>query len=214
VNEENWATSVLVTAEVYKDLKTQVGEAWAKAKGFTVRRVDRRLLPGDRLEDGDPRIALCGVDKIAPRQWLAETGFECIVDAGLGRKASDFDRYRVTVFDAERRIDKHIEGQDDRIDGNVIPDTEAYRQLEAQIGSCGAAEIAGASVAVPYVSAVAAAVAISRLIAVTMTRSLPSNEVRRLSEATPKVGPSAVPQIRGAAHAGRPMIGRPEHGAP
>ena len=48
----------------------------------------------------------------------------------------------------------------ERVDPGIAPD----RRLEAEIGSCGMAQIAGASVAVPYVSALAAAIAIARLI--------------------------------------------------
>ena len=43
----------------------------------------------------------------------------------------------------------------------------AYRRLETEIGSCGIAETGGADVAAPYVSALAAVVANSRVIAVT-----------------------------------------------
>lgn len=205
VSEENWATSVLVRSETYGDLKTKVGEAWAEAKGFEVRRLDRRLVAADSLEDDDPRVALCGVDKVAPRQLMAQTGFECIVDAGLGRKASDFNRYRVTVFDAVRPIDRHFERQTDPTDGNLIPDADAYRQLQDEVGPCGTAEIAGASVAAPHVSAIAAAVAVSRLIAITSSCACKVNEVRRLSEQKPKAGPYDIIQARAARHAGRPL---------
>lgn len=205
VSEENWATSVLVRSEAYGELKTKVAAAWAEARGFAVRRVDRRLLAGDVLEDDDPRIALCGVDKIASRRLMAQTGFECIVDAGLGRKASDFNRYRVTIFDAQRSIARHFEGQADTTDGNVIPDESAYHQLQNEVGTCGTAEVAGASVAAPHVSAIAAAVAVSRLIAITSACACRVTEVRRLSERGPKAGLYAPIQVRAARHAGRPI---------
>jgi hypothetical protein len=206
VSEENWATSVLVRAETYGDLKTRVAEAWARAKGFDVRRIDRRLVGSDRLQDDDPRLALCGVDKIAVRKLIADVGFEAIVDAGLGRKASDFDRYRVTVFDAVHPIDRHFEGQADNTEGNLVPDQDAYRQLEAEVGACGAAQVAGASVAAPYVSAIAAAVAVTRLIAITSGCAIRFNEVRRLSAVLPKVGGCGTVQSRAVRHAGRPKI--------
>ncbi|MER8600526.1 ThiF family adenylyltransferase [Mesorhizobium sp. M1339] len=205
VSEENWATSVLVRSETYGDLKTKVAAAWVEAKGFDVRRLDRRLLASDRLEDNDPHVALCGVDKIAARRLMAQTGFQCIVDAGLGRKASDFNRYRVTVFDAARPIDKHFEGQADTAKGNEIPDAHAYRRLQTEVGDCGTAEIAGASVAAPHVSAIAAAVAVSRLIAITSACPCRVGEVRRLSEPKPKAGPQAIIQARAVQQAGRPL---------
>jgi hypothetical protein len=136
VSEENWSTSVLVHDETYGALKTRVGEGWAEAKGFTVRRVDRRLRATDRLEDGDPRIALSGVDKIAARRQMAKVGFECIVDAGLGRTAADFDKFRINIFDAGYPIERHFAGMKDAAVA-AVPDEEAYRELEARIGPCG-----------------------------------------------------------------------------
>jgi hypothetical protein len=206
VTEENWATSVLVRSETYGALKTKVAEAWATAKGFDVRRVDRRLLAGDRLENDDPRLALSGVDKVEARKLMAHTGFDCIVDAGLGRMAGDFDRYRVTVFDEARPIDRHFEGHTDTAPAVPIPDHDAYQRLEAEVGPCGTAEVAGASVAAPYVSVLAATVVIARLIAVVSGCALRTNEVRRVSMANPKGSEWAKIEARGMRHAGRPAV--------
>ena len=84
VTEENWSTSILVRDEVYHVLKTKVAEAWMEARGFDVRRVDRRLLPSDRLDEGDPVLALSGLDRYAPRRSLSAVGFDVVIDAGLG----------------------------------------------------------------------------------------------------------------------------------
>ena len=205
VSEENWGTSVLVKDETYGVLKTKVAEHWALDKGFDVRRIDRRLLASDQLENNDPRLALSGVDKVEARKFMAEVGFDCIVDAGLGRTFSDFDKYRVTVFDRIRRIDKHFDGQTDEPLGGDILNDEAYQRLVDEIGLCGTAEIAGASVATPYVSALVAAVAISRVIAVTSGCECPVNEVGRLSFlAGRKIAPSTKVEGRGILHAGKP----------
>ena len=205
VSEENWGTSVLVNKESYGVPKTRIAEQWALDKGFRVRRIDRRLLAHDRLEDGDPRLALSGVDKVQPRRQMANVGFDCIVDSGLGRTSSDFDRYRVTVFDQTRRIDKHFADQNDEPVDLAIPEGDAYQRLQAEIGRCGTAEIGGASVAVPYVSAVAASVAISRAIAVVCGSEFPANEVGVISSlAARKTAPVTKVVGRGVRHAGKP----------
>jgi hypothetical protein len=205
VSPENWATSVLVGDDTYGLLKTKVAEQWAMAKGFGVRRIDRRLVAADRLDDGDPRIALSGLDKIGPRKDLAQVGFDCVIDAGLGRTARSFDTYRVTVFDKQRTIATHFEDQDDPRVEDAIPDGDAYQRLLSEIGRCGTAEVAGAAVAAPYVSAVAATVAVSRLIAVTSGLQCPQNEVGKLSSTRPaRIGPQIRVDARGGGHAGRP----------
>ena len=208
VTEENWATSVLVKSETYGELKTKVAERWASAKGFDLRRIDRRLLASDRLDIDDPRLALSGVDKVEVRKLMAEVGFACIVDAGLGRTASDFDKYRVSVFDRVRRIDTHFVGQTDEPLGGDIPDREAYQRLALEIGPCGTAEIGGASVAAPYVSALAAAVAISRAVAIASGCDCATNEVGRLALSVgSKFAPLAKIDGRGIRHSGKPDLG-------
>jgi hypothetical protein len=205
ISEENWATSVLVSDETYGKLKTMIGEAWATSKGFEVRRIDRHLVAVDRLEDDDPRVALSGVDKIEARKLMAQVGFDCIVDAGLGRTAHEFDRYRVNVFDSIRPIDKHFADQDDAPVQETIPEEAPYQRLLDEVGRCGAAELAGASVAAPHVSALAAAVAVSRLIAVCSGCKCPQSEVGRISALkSRRIAPVVKIDARGARHAGRP----------
>ena len=138
---------------------------------------------------------------------MAGVGFDCIVDAGLGRTASDFDRYRVTVFDRARPIDKHFAGLEDKPVGQDSPTGDAYRRLEAEIGPCGIAEIGGAGVAAPYVSALAAAAAISRVIAVISSCECRTNEVGRLSlMADRKLAQLTAVEDRGIGHAGKPAL--------
>lgn len=207
ITEENWGTSVLVKNDSFGILKTKAAEEWASAKGFKTRRVDRHLVGSERLDSDDPRLALSGVDRIAARKLMADIGFDCIVDAGLGRKASDFDRFRVSVFDRTCRIDKHFAGLEDQPEMQDLPSSRSYRDLEAEIGPCGTAEIAGASVAAPYVSALAAAVAISRAIAVTSGCVCPSNEVAQVSQlANHRIAPPVLTESRGIGHAGNPIV--------
>ena len=181
VSEENWATSILVRDETYGLLKTKVGEAWAERKGFSVRRVDRKLLPGDRLDQGDPTLALSGVDKLAVRESMAKTGFACVVDAGLGRDARTFDQYRVTIFQEPARMATHFSGLNDPKAPVEAPAAAAYQTLLAEVGQCGTVEIAGAAIATPFVSAIAAAVAISRSVALASGCPFPASEVGYVS---------------------------------
>lgn len=206
VSEENWATSLLVHDEVYGDLKTRVGEDWVRRKGFDVRRIDRYLTAEDRVREGDPRLALSGTDTRDARRRLASTGFSCIIDAGLGRTAKNYDRLRVTLFDAERQVADHFSRDAFAVQEEPGVNAVAYRKLREDIGQCGMIEIAGSSVAACYVSAIAACTAVSRMIAVTSGYPVPQAEVRQLGtdllRATPLISVSA----RALGHAGRPAI--------
>ena len=206
VSEENWGTSILVPDNAFGDLKTRMAERWIEARGFRIARVDRALRADLRVAEDEPRLALSGLDKVAPRRLLVDTGFEAIIDVGLGRTSTDFDRYRVNVFDAHRRIDTHFDGVADPIPKPAAPDLPAYARLEAQIGRCGAAEIGNASVAVPYVSAIAAAAAVARAIAICSGQACSPGEVQKLSATERRaVAEPYLPQTRGIGHSGRPQ---------
>lgn len=178
VTAENWGTSVLVEHGRYGALKNKVAEEWIERRGFEARRIDRRLLASDRVATNEPALAFSGMDKIGARRDMANVGFDAIIDAGLGRTARDFDKFRVNVFSSERPIDKHFESVPETKTAE-LPVNAAYGALEASVGRCGAAEIGGASVAVPHVSAVAAAMAVSRAIALVSGQAVPFSEIRR-----------------------------------
>lgn len=206
VSEENWGTSILVPDDRFGDLKTKVAEKWAEARGFRVRRIDRPLLDDLRVADGEPRLALSGLDRIAPRRLLARTGYDAVIDVGLGRTASDFDRYRVNIFDQPGKIEAHFAGLVDPPNKASAPDLPAYDQLQAEIGQCGAAEIGNASVAVPYVSAVAAATAIARAIAISSELACTPGETQRLSAGVRRsIAKPRCIEARGVGHAGLPL---------
>lgn len=206
VSLENWATSVLVHDETYGMLKGKIAEKWAEARGFDTRRTDRRLGKLDRRVDGEPQLALAGLDKIEGRRNLAAVGFAAIVDAGLGRTVNDFDKFAVRVFDQNHPIDRYFA---DAVDDEPIerPEGAAYERLEEEVGRCGAAEVGGASVAAPYVSAVAAAAVLSRAIALASGCPCVPAEVRRISSLSLRkpLAPLAF-QTRGIGHAGRPRL--------
>ena len=210
VSDENWGTSVLVQPNMVGSLKTKVAETWLEARGFRlIHRLDRRLHGADAIRPTEPKVALSGLDKIAGRKALAAVGFDIIVDAGLGRTAADFDRYRVSVFDNGNPIDEHFAALKDEKPRERENLPEAYRELEKEIGACGMAEYAGASVAAPFVSAYTAACAVSRLIAVSSGLAFPANEVGRMSRIGPsKCTPKRNANARGISHAGKPDLPR------
>jgi hypothetical protein len=176
VNRENFGTSVLVQKSQYGALKTKIAEAWLERCGYRVRRVDRRLDQHQRLSDEEPRIALLGLDRIRARRLIDAVGFRYAFDAGLGATLSSYRNVRLNLFEPIYRCDQHFEGVDDAdaSDTDSLIRDSYYQRLIAEglTDRCGAAQLAGIPVAVPFVSAFAGSLTIAQLIRLASAESL------------------------------------------
>jgi hypothetical protein len=168
VRKENWGTSILVRRGRYGPLKTRIAEEWAEARKFRARRIDRRLDKHLRRTDQEPLLALAGLDRMPPRRLLGLPGFDYVIDAGLGATAADYQKVRINVFDSTADPARHFEGVEDETDHRVaqLMQLSAYQEIARNSGDgrCGAAMLAEHSVAVPFVSAFAGALAITQAI--------------------------------------------------
>jgi hypothetical protein len=166
IGKENWGTSVLVRRGCYGMLKTRSAEDWALQRGFQVRRIDRRLDEHLFRLPSEPGIALAGLDRMPARRLLGGRGFEYVIDAGLGATVADYRKFRVNVFGAAGNAADHFAGVEDQTAQVVqeLMQLPAYKHLAERLGDggCGAATLAGSSVAVPFVSAFVGALSITQ----------------------------------------------------
>jgi hypothetical protein len=168
VKDVNWGTSILVPKRRYGMLKTRLAEDWAMARGFQVKRIDRPFDEHIHRRDTEPAVALAGLDSAGVRKLLGGAGFDFVVDCGLGMTAQDYRKIRLNVFDRQYGPAAHFSTVKDdvtrRHEDNIR--LAAYQDEIARDpkAACGLAEIAGASAAVPFVSAFAGALAIAQTI--------------------------------------------------
>jgi len=161
IKRENWGTSVLVRERKYGILKTSLAEAWAIGLGFQVRRIDRKLDADLRVTEDEPNIALAGLDSLTARGILSGRGFKYIVDAGLGATFDEYRKFHINVFSGHTDPAQHFHGLADR----MAQVAEQNMRLPAyQALACGAAILAGASAAVPFVGTFAGALAIAQTV--------------------------------------------------
>lgn len=183
IDPENWGTSILVEKGRYGDLKTKIAEEWVERRGFQARRVDRRIDKHFRRYEHEPQIVISGLDKMEPRRVLGGAGFDCIIDCGLGATAQTYGSFGINVFDelTARSPQQHFEGVEDDVAKRTgsLMELPAYQNLgiEMNDGKCGAATLAGKSVAVPFVSGLAGALAIAQVIRI-VSGELPNITIR------------------------------------
>ena len=169
VENVNIETGALLKAGDGTHLKTRVAAEWLEARGFATRLLERRIDENFRRTSTEPVIALSGFDDNLPRHWLSQAGFEAMFDSGLGGEAHNFDtisfhgwpnpRSQSEIWPQES--DRELAARETR-KKHLIAKNSAYRKFDAD--ECGRVLIAGKSVAVPFVGAVASCIVMSEML--------------------------------------------------
>lgn len=163
VGVENGPTSVLVGGDDLGRRKVRVAARWLDEAGWTTELIERRHQGDIRLGDRDPAILIAGLDDVRPRQMLAAQGFDYMIDMGIGRGTRDFESLQVRTLPKGARVDALWLAESTDSTRERLQAREAYKNLEQEVGLCGTVPLADASVAVPFVGAATAALAVAQL---------------------------------------------------
>lgn len=161
VDPENIETGLLYTDAVCSRYKTRVCSAWLEERGFRTRIVERRFDEDFRCQADEPQLALCGFDKNPARRSLATANFDRVIESGLGGMADNFDVLTVHTLPNARPATElwpDPPSEEEAVEvkrlTQVAQDSTAYAALEPD--ECGRFNLAGQSVAVPFVGTAAA----------------------------------------------------------
>lgn len=174
VEKDNTETGVVFTAHDIGRFKTRPCDAWLDRRGFRSRLVERRFDSRFRRQytdahDKEPALALCGFDFNRARRDLPKAGFRRVVDCGLGGMADNFDVISLHTLPnrrppkelwpemSEKEVAKLVAYQE-----RLARENPGYRALG--LDDCGRRELAGKSVAVPFVGSTAASLVVAEVI--------------------------------------------------
>lgn len=163
----NDSTSVLTRRELAGRLKTREMAAWAEARGFRTRLVERRFAGSLSLDADDPRVLFCGVDNAEARAALEDPRFDLVVDAGLGAGPQEYLAMRLHTFPATVSARcRWGAAEGSRIgDAQRVATKAGYQDLSGQgLDACGLLEIASRTVGVPFVGVIAATLAVMEIV--------------------------------------------------
>ena len=188
VEPENAETGLLFSDAAYSQYKTRVCSTWLEKRGFQTRIVERRFDEHFFCQADEPQLALCGFDKNAARRSLATANFPRVIESGLGGRADNFDVLTMHTLPNPRAAselwpDNSPEEQDAEVGRltQVAQHNPAYAALEGD--ECGRFELAGQSVAIPFVGTTAASFALAE--AVRLFHGGPAYPDLKLRLATP-----------------------------
>jgi hypothetical protein len=159
----NQSAGLLCDKDSVGKLKTRLCAQWLENRKFSTRIVERRFGLPFQIEEGEPRIAMCGFDNPEGRRILEKVGFDVILECGLGGDVETFDRIILHTFPQTSESAEQIWKE---------PARKPEFKLDAdQFGiageeECGAMvdEIMGISVSTAFVGACAAALLWAELI--------------------------------------------------
>jgi len=172
VEPENCDTGIIFGSRDVSALKTRVCAVWLERRGFRTRLIERPFDSNCRCRTVrpqiEPRLALCGFDSNPARRDL-ETADLRVMESGLGGTKDNFDTISFHALPNPRPVaelwpdlrQEEQARQQDHFD-RVARENHAYAELSDD--ACGRAELAGKSVAVPFVGAIAATLVLAEVL--------------------------------------------------
>jgi hypothetical protein len=192
VEAENFETGLIFTPADEGHLKSRVCSRWLEARGFRTRLVERPFGADFRcriIEPAEPRLALCGFDSNPARRLLPHANFARVMESGLGGIKHNFDTISFHSLPNPRSAEElwpdlspGEQGRQREEFERIARENPAYEQLGDD--DCGRAELAGKSVAAPFVGVTAATLVVAE--ALRLLHDGPAYSDIKLSLADPK----------------------------
>ena len=169
VESENVETGLIFEASAIHSYKTRICGAWLEERGFQTKYVERRFDSNFRCRADEPRLALCGFDSNPARRDLATAGFLRVVESGLGGTPDNFDTISLHTLPNPRPpaelwpdLPANEGEKREQLRERLARENAAYKNLGRD--ECGRCELAGKSIAVPFVGATAATLVLAETI--------------------------------------------------
>lgn len=156
VESENSETGLLFTQEDERKFKTRVCSNWLEARGFETRLIERPFGSDSRCRSDEPCLAFCGFDSNPARRLLPGADFARVMESGLGGTRHNFDTIRFHSLPNPRPAEE--------LWPDPSPEEQERQAQELERiarENLAYAELAGKSVAVPFVGVTAATLVVA-----------------------------------------------------
>lgn len=161
----NFGPQSLMTLADTGRRKTWIASRFLEARGFDPGIVDRRVDERTRRDISEPALCIAAFDGGGPRWLLDEQGFDVTVVVGVGGSVSSFDDIEIHTLPLASGKAKEIwKPVSPPASADRLAATNAYYRRIREEKRCGDLELAGVSVAVPFVGALTGALAVTDLI--------------------------------------------------
>ena len=173
VEPENFDTGMIFGSGDADILKTRICDKWLERRGFRTRLIERPFDSNFRCRAArpqmEPRLALCGFDSNPARRDLATANFLRVMESGLGGTKDNFDTISFHTLPNPRSpaelwpdLSQEEQARQQEYLDRVAHENPGYAALGDDV--CGRADLAGKSVAVPFVGATAATLVLAEVL--------------------------------------------------
>lgn len=187
-NVENEATGLLTSRGLLGERKTRIAAQWLEAKGWSTALLERRHYGDIRIRPEDPPIVITALDEPRARIEIARSGYEYMIDVGVGHGPVDFEGMQLRVLrkgDDAPALWAHASTERSVDD---ILRLSAYKRLADKHDQCGMFTLAQASTAVPFVGAAVGAFAMTQ--AIRLASMLESRRIIHVELGAPEMASS------------------------
>ncbi|MCC6229953.1 MAG: ThiF family adenylyltransferase [Phycisphaerales bacterium] len=161
----NFGPQALMTHADTGHRKTWIAARFLEARGFDPGVVDRRVDERTRRDISEPALCIAAFDGRGPRWLLDDLCFDATVVVGVGGSASSFDDIEIHTLPLASGKAKEIwKPGAPNANAERLAESNAYYRRVREEKRCGDLELAGVSVAVPFVGAVTGTLAVADLI--------------------------------------------------
>lgn len=161
----NDSTSPLTNEGLIGRKKARAMAEWCEGRGFQTRVYERRFAANLKVDDEEPRVALCGVDNEAARACLEDVGFTQIIEAGLGLGTEEYLAFQMHSFPSSRAARARWGGSSIGKSAGSVIELPAYRNLAGNgLDECGLTQLAGRSVGACFVGTAVSTLVIAEVL--------------------------------------------------
>jgi hypothetical protein len=170
---ENTDTQLLTKPDWIKRKKTRNAAIWAEERGFTTAINELPFRASTIRDENHPGLAFVGVDNLPARRFAAQpcTGFDLVIDAGLGATAREVFDIRLHAFPGFRSSAEAWPELSTEPMPTTHPNLEKLVS-QGRLGPCGALTIGELSVGVPSTAVAAAVIQIAQACRAILCREL------------------------------------------
>lgn len=161
----NFGSQVLMMQPDAGRRKTSIAARFLNGRGLDPGVVDRRVDERVRRDLSEPALCIAAFDGGGPRWLLDDLGFDATVVVGVGGNVSSFDDIEVHTLPLASGKAKDIwKPGSGSVDAERLAANNAFYRRVREERRCGDLELAGVSVAVPFVGAITGAIAVAELV--------------------------------------------------